>query len=320
MVGIIYPIKREPSIEAGVMTMAHSLAKKGMTRFPGTGVYFLPYRLPSGRYKVAFDDEDPALYLIESKKEREAEIERRREIRLRLEGLTGLDLRATSEYWDYSKSQGSTDRSHVSVVKLIDGPNTFDFKNPFNEITFNWLKVHPLIAPSLEAYQKGMANPLCLFYVYDEQEEVRKAFEAKKDVNEAIQILDKLSNDKRRKVAKLMGLPVNDLTPDEKVYNVLDTAIKSLEFKEGKYKGSSTINMFKHFVRLENDVLNARVLIEDALTLNIYVQKADGIYEGNNKIAGTEEQAATYLLSPEHQEEFLALMEKVKFKKMQIIQ
>lgn len=313
-IGKILPIKREGSGNA----FLNSLLKYNRTRFPGVGVYVTPFQSANGRYRVAFDDEDPELNRIRSKKERDFERQRRKEIRERLERLTGLDLRATSDYWDYTKSQGSGDRSHASMVKLIDGENIFDLSDPYNEITFSWLKVHPIVAPSYDAVLKGV-NSFVQFYVYDEEEEIRKEYNRKTIINKAIMKLNNLTPDSRKKVAKLLGLPVVDESSDDYVYNQLDTLIKEVEFKSGKYIGLSTIDMFERFADLDIDVLNTRALIEDAITYNVYRERPDGIYEGNNRIGSNKEEVALKLLDPGNQSDLIALHEKVKAKKLQVI-
>ena len=44
---------------------------------------------------------------------------------------------------------------------------------------------------------------------------------------------------KKRKVARMLGLPVTEETKEEVVYNQVDNLLKQTEFKDGKYAGLS---------------------------------------------------------------------------------
>jgi hypothetical protein len=208
------------------------------------------------------------------------------------------------------------DQEHVSPYKLKDGENIFDFSNPLNELNFRWLSVHPLVAPSYEAYQRGDAGPGVLFYVHDEEVENQRVNKTKREINSAILKLENASPDKRKKVAKLLGLPVSDNSNEDLVYNLLDSLLKQTEFKEGQYKGLSPVRMFNKFMDMQPTNFNAKVLVTEALNFNIYRKKDDGIYEGERKVATSEEALVNDLIDSKSQQFLIALEEKLKTKKL----
>lgn len=299
-----------------IQTMANSLAAKGRSRVPGTGIILTPKRESSNRYRTGIDETAPSILAIEDKEEREAEIARVKAMRERLQEKLGIDdLSATSKYWNYMLAT-PLDQNHVSPYKLKDGENIFSFADPMAELNFRWLSVHPLVAPSYETFQRGDAGPGVLFYVHDEEIENQRVNKTKKEINSAVIKLENSSPDKRKKVAKLLGLPVSDNSREDLVYNLLDTLLKQTEFKDGQYKGLSTVRMFNKFMDMQPTTFNAKVLVKEALDLNIYRKKDDGIYEGERKVANSEEALVNDLIDSKSQQFLIALEEKLKTKKL----
>lgn len=314
--GKISSIKHDVTTLSG-KTMATSLAAKGRTRYPGTGVTMMPYKENSGKWRTGLDPDSPQLDNIRNLEERKAEKARIAATLARLQEATGLDLRPTSSYWDYSK-YSDTDRNHVQPYKLVDGDNLFDFTSPHREITFYWLSAHPRVASSMQAYQNGEYPSDTQFYVFDEDVENDRSYVKKQVVNKAIVKLDTMSPENRKKVARLLGLPVTDYTKESSVYNLIDTILKQVEFKDGQFKGLNTVDMFLQFAEMKQVRLDVKDVVKQAIMLNIYRKKETGkIYEGDVEISNSEEELVNKLMSDDNQDELLAIESKLKSKKLQ---
>lgn len=313
--GKISPIKKEYS--QNFLTIDSSLAKHGFVRAPGTGRLFLPYRERTGLYRTGLDENAQYLQRLKdlSPEQYEAEVKRIREDKARLEAKLGCKdcLSPSSKFYDVS----SNENIKAYPVKLGSTDKYFDFSDVMEEITWNWMKVYPMIAPSLEAYMRGDASSECQYYVCDDQAETKLAYNKKKEINSAIAAFEKMEPSKKKRVARLMGLGVNDDTPEEEVYNIMDSTLKEMEFKSGKFQGTSTVRMFNEIANLTDSRLKVKDIIEQALTKNIYRERANGrIYEGEMEIARNKEELITSLLEDEHQEDLIILEKKLKGKKL----
>lgn len=312
--GRISSIKHNVTSLSG-KSMATSLAAKGRTRFPGTGYILMPHRETSGEYRTGLNPESPRIRAILNDAERNNEKERITKTKERLEKATGLDLSPSSSYWDYTK-YSNTDQRHVQPYKLVDGDNLFDFTNPHREITFYWLSVHPRVASSMEAYQSGEYPSDTQFYVYDEDREDDRSYSKKQIINRAVIVLDKLSPDNRKKVARLLDLPVTEYTKESTVYNLLDNIIKQNEFKEGQFKGLNTVNLFLQFAEMKQERLDVKDIVKQSIDFNVYRKKATGkIYSGDVEVSNSEEELVNKLMDDDNQDELIALDSKVKAKK-----
>jgi hypothetical protein len=313
--GRISTIKHDVTSLSG-KSMATSLAAKGKTRYPGTGYTLMPHRETSGKWRTGLDPDSAQVNSIRNAEEREATKKRIIEKRKRLEEKTGFDLGPESKFWDYTKYTDQ-DPAHVQPFKLIDGDNLFDFSNPLGEITFTWLAAHPRVASSLEAYNNGEYPSDTQFYVYDEDVENDRNYAKKQMINRAVVKLDSASPENRKKVARLMGLPVTEYTKESTVYNYIDTALKETEFKEGQFKGLSTVNLFLQFIEMKQNRLDVKDVVAQALNLNVLRKKENGkIYEGDYEVSPSEEELVNKLLDDDHQDELLALESKLKSKKL----
>jgi hypothetical protein len=236
--GKISSIKKEYNRNNG--SLEASLSAHGYSRFPGTGVRFVPYKEANGTYRTGLDPN--ATYLQKLKKTHpenyKLEVDRVTELKKRLEAETGLDLGPKSEYY----TQIFNDRVQVkaAIVRLKEGDNVYNMDDPFQVITYEWLRVHPLIASSYQAYERGEYPSNTQFYVNDENIEEELKYRKKTLINKAIGFLDSLSLEKRKKVARLLGLPVSDNSKESMVYNLLDTFIKQSEIKSGDFKGGKS--------------------------------------------------------------------------------
>ena len=314
--GIISTIKREYR-DSRIQTMDSELNKKGMTRIPGTGVFKFPYKEIDGKYRTGLDPDANYIRRISDETERELEIERVTELRDKLEQELGVDLGPRAEFWNYGRSKGTSDQVHVQPVKLMDGDNYYDLEVSYQELTFSWLRVHPTIASSLQDWERGDFPADTQFYVVDKAKENAILYRKKQIINKAIVKLDEMIPSRRIKVARLLGLPVIDDTPEEFVYNQIDNVLKQTEFKKGKYKGLDPVRIFTSFADMKEDLLHIKDLVKQAVQHSIYRIQASGrVYEGELEISTSEEELVKYLSDKNSQEDLIILEDKLKAKKL----
>lgn len=316
-IGKISVIKKEYN-SSNIQTLQSGLAQKGMTRIPGTGVFKYPYKELDGKYRTGLDPDATYIKRIADPTARELEIERVTKLRQKLEAAMGdIDLGPRSKFWNYGLSTSSDDILHVQPVKLLDGDNFFDFNNPFQELAFAWLRVHPTIASSYQAWERGEYPADTQFYVVDDEIETAIIYKKKSLINKAIIKFDSMSIEKKRKVARLLGLPISDETKEEFVYNQVDTILKQTEFKSGAFQGLSPIEVFNRFADMGDNLLHIKDLIKQAFTHSIYRLKPNGkIYEGEFEIASDEETLVKFLADEDNQEDLITLEQKLKAKKL----
>jgi hypothetical protein len=126
-----------------------------------------------------------------------------------------------------------------------------------------------------------------------------------------------MTPDKKKKVARLLGLPVVDDTKEEIVYNLVDNMLKQTEFKDGKYQGLSPIEVFNRFADMKENLLHIKDLVKQALGHSIYRMKANGrIYMGELEVAIDEEELVKFLANDDNQDELITLEQKLKGKKL----
>jgi len=313
--GKISTIKKEFS-NAGVLSMDKSLSAAGYTRLPGTGTWKYPYKELTGKYRTGLDPDAAYIQRIKDPQEKELEIERVTKLKSKLQNILNVDLGPTSSFWNHALRKSDTDTKHVSPYKLIDGDNYFDFNNAFQELAFAWLRVHPTIAPSLQAYERGEVPADTQFYVSDEELENQVMFKKKKLINDAIVKLNSMSPEKKRKVARLLGLPVTDDTIEEVVYNQIDNVLKQSEFTSGKYTGLSPVKVFTQFADMKENLLHVKDTVKQAIAHSIFRLKSGGkLFRGEYEVASSEDEYVKFLLDEENQEELITLEQELKTKK-----
>ncbi len=313
--GIISTIKREFS--GGAETMERSLSQKGLTRTPGTGVFKFPYKELDGKYRTGLDADASYIKRIKDETERELETERVKKLRVKLEGVLQVDLGPKSDFWNFGKATDPNDEKHVKAVKLIDGKNYFDLDNPIQELTFAWLRVHPTIASSFQAWERGEYAAETQFYVVDDEIENAVKYKKKQDINKAIAILQSMAPSLMRKVARQLELPVTEDTKEEVVYNLIDDKLKQTEFKNGKHSGLNPVRVFLQYATMKEDLLHVKDLVKQAIQHSIYRIKNGGkIYKGENELAKSEEDLVKYLMDDNNQDDLLTLEDELKSKKL----
>jgi hypothetical protein len=315
--GKISTIKKEYN-SAGMQTMQGGLSQRGLTRIPGTGVFKYPYKELDGRYRTGLDPDAAYIKRIGDPTEREIEIERVTNLRTKLQDmLGGIDLGPRAPFWNHSLSRSTEDLSFVQPVKLLDGDNYFDLSIPYQELAFSWLRVHPTIASSYQAWERGDYPADIQFYVVDEDIENAVVFKKKQLINKAIAKFDNMTPEKKRKVARLLGLPVTEDSKEEFVYNQVDNVLKQTEFKAGKYQGLSTVEVFNRFADMKENLLHIKDLVKQAIAHSVYRVKSSGrVFEGEYEIAKDEDELVKFLANDDNQDELLTLEGKLKSKKL----
>ena len=304
-----------------LQTMQGGLAAKGLTRIPGAGVFKYPYKELDGKYRTGLDPDASYIKRIQDPTERELEKERVTKLKKKLElELGDVDLGPRSSFWNYGLSVSNDDNLHVQPVKLMDGDNIFDLSNPLQELQFSWLRVHPTIASSYQAWERGDYPADTQFYVADDEIENAVLFKKKQLINKAIVKFDSMSPEKKKKVARLLGLPVTDNTTEESVYNQVDNLLKQTEFKNGKFSGLDPVKVFNQFADMKENLLNIKDLVKQALHHSIYRMKPNGkIYEGEFEVAMDEDELVKMLADDDNQDMLLTLEGKLKSKKIAAI-
>lgn len=315
--GKISTIKREYTTSQ-LQTMQSGLAQKGLTRVPGTGVFKYPYKELDGKYRTGLDPDASYIKRIADPTERELEIERVTALRAKLEADLGdIDLGPRSKFWNYGLSTSTEDQSHVQPVKLLDGDNYYDLTIPFQELAFSWLRVHPTIASSFQAWERGDYPADTQFYIVDDEIESAVIFKKKQLINKAVVKFDSMTPEKKRKVARLLGLPVTEDTKEEIVYNQVDNMLKQSEFKTGNFQGLNPIEVFNRFADMKENLLHIKDLVKQAIAHSVYRVKPSGkVYEGEFEIAKDEEDLVKFLADDDNQDELLVLEGKLKTKKL----
>jgi hypothetical protein len=315
--GKISTIKKEYN-SSQLQTMQGGLSSKGLTRIPGTGVFKYTYKELDGQYRTGLDPNASYIRRISDPLEREMEQDRVKALKERLEiALGDIDLGPRSSFWNYGLSTSTEDTMHVQPVKLLDGDNFFDLNIPFQELAFAWLRVHPTIASSYQAWERGEFAAETQFYVADDEIENAVVYKKKQLINKAIVKFDSMTPEKKRKVARLLGLPVSEDTKEESVYNQVDNMLKQTEFKNGKFQGLNPIEVFNRFADMKENLLHIKDLVKQALTHSVYRLKPNGkIYEGEFEVAKDEDELVKHLADDDNQEDLITLEQKLKTKKL----
>jgi len=295
-IGKISVIKKDYS--TAFATMETSLRQNGMSMFPGTKRRLSPARKPDGSYITGLT------------------ADMQKDLEARFGG--DMDLSPRSSFWNVSipPKDGEAkvqmypleDRDHIFV---LDGPDA-----PLMDIiNYHWLKVHPMIAKSLEAYEGGEYPADTMFFVNDEEYEEEKRYQKSKLLNEAIIKFTTFSVEKRKKIMRLVGVPVTDDAKEVIVYNLGNDFLKAATIQTGPYKGQTPITVFNKFAEFNDEKIEVADLVEKIIANSIYrVGKGGQVYEGDLKIAQDKESLIEELLTDKGQEHRLELESRLKVK------
>ncbi|HOV34641.1 MAG TPA: hypothetical protein PLS56_01460 [Candidatus Dojkabacteria bacterium] len=308
----------EKTYPANFKTFESSLAAAGYHRAPGTNSTFIPQKEADGRYRTGLDKN--AVYI-----KRMEEVEQKAEIALidkllkRLSETFGDKIDFSNPRSDVWNAFSDSDVK-VSVIKL---GNSSTILNPDivpqDLLDYCWLRVDKRIAKSSESFQRGECRG-CQFYIENAEAENRVLYQRKKEINKAIVAFENLTSSKQKQVARLLGLPITDDTGEEAIYNMMDTLLKKPEFEGSEFKGLSPIKVFTDIVKMSDDTLYIKDLIEQAIRYNIYRKgTGDKVLEGAMTIAASKDDLVVHLLDPANQKELLALEAKIKSKRIALL-
>lgn len=311
----IAPIIKAYDNDAKIKTLDQQLAKHGLTRAPGTFETFLPYKESSGKYRTGLDVNAPYLQRL-SEEERESEINRIIEDKARLEDTLGVKgiLDPTSIFYNFAasreqiKARFGGSELQTTPIRLGEKEEFFDTTDPLKEIQWNWLKVHPRVAQSLDK-----VLPEVKYYIVDEEASNVEVYNKKKEINKAIIAFDSLSPTKKKQIARLMNLPVTEDTKEEVVYNLVDNELK----EKTQIKGANPVRLFNELLKTTDGRLEVKDLVKQAITHSIYrFGKLNKIEEGGRPVANTEDELVEFLLDDGNQLDLIALKDKLRVKKI----
>lgn len=304
--GRISMIKKES--QPGVVTLTNALRENGYQRFPGTGRLISPYKENDGSYRTGLDEDAFYIKNIIDSNIRESEKRRVKDLRSKLEAAIGFDLGPKSDFYRFN----SNAVQKAGFFKLTEKDSIFDLNDAFQAVTFAWLRVHPIIASSLEAYNRGDYLPETQYFVNDDEAEAKINYSKKKMLNDAIGKLNSMTLERRRKVGRLMDLPHSENTKEEIVYNDIDNLLRLADMPSGAYKGQTPIKIFNMFVELNAESLDVKDLIEQSFRSNIYRMKKGHVYEGEYMAFETKDDLFDHLIDEKNQKDRLELEKKLK--------
>jgi hypothetical protein len=276
-----------------------SLEAQGYSRYPGTYYALTPAKRANGKYLNGLDEEAEEIFFIIDEKDRKKEQKRISELRAFLQQRTGTDLTPTSDY--YLKI------SHSGGLRIDEAGITLNIGDPKDYVTYLWISKHPKVARSINS----ITDPDMEFYIHDELAESEQRFSLKEKTNKAILKLEELSNEKRLKVAKMLGLGVDELSKEALVYNVLDDYIKGSRTRNG----ALPVDEFNRVINLSDELLELKVLVKDVFDLNVLRQVSGVVKMGENIVAKSVDELENMLLASKHQELLVSLRESVRQKK-----
>jgi hypothetical protein len=299
-VRIIRPFRKDPG--TNLRTLEGSLYQNGYNFIPGTARKFYPRVDSRGVIRTGLDENSQKLKSILDLKAREQEIERVRQLKDYYEALLDESLDPTSTFYDEIKENG---------IGLEDGDNIFNLDNPRDAVNFYWLMETEMVAENLDAIESGSVDTsMVKFYVFDGTVESKVTFDRKKKINSAIAALDKMSNSKRKKIQKLIGLGLSADASEEEIYIALDEYLRI----PTSSLGMDPIENFQRITAYSDDLLDVKALVKDLVDSNVVRVKGSIVYEGETVWGKSVEEFELFLTDPKNTVEYEAFKEKLKNK------
>ena len=294
-------------------TLAGSLEENKILRSPGCSFLIAPYRDIDGTFRTGLDPE--ALYIKQMPQE-EQELEKARvsALRIDLERRSGMSLGPRDDYYTKLTDEESGTLSRAQMIKMSDNDKVFNDEDLQEALTGAWLRVHPLVAKSYEHWKRGEAGPIVEFYISNQEIENQISFDERKSINKAIVQMEEMSPSSRKRIARLMDIPVSEASTEEYVYNQLDKVLKSGEITFGADKGKRAVVVFNDLTSMKEETLNIKDLVKQALQMGIYRRVQGKIMQGELKIADSEKDFITALTL--NTEDRVSLQKKVDSKKI----
>lgn len=305
-VKIIRPYRRKPLFEN---SLEGSLYRNGLQSIPSAMKKFYPRVDARNQIRTGLDEKALKIQAIQNKKDRAAEEDRIKQLRLMYEAQLGEDLTPASPFWDTIKGN-SDDPSQTGGYSLEDRDNIFDLNVPIQAVNYYWIMETGQIAKNVDDIESGKVDSSVIFYVHDDATESSAKFERKKKINNSRAILEKMSEVTRKKVAKIIGLPISETASAQKIYNLLDEYLDTPRHQLNQ----DPVEVFIRVAEMGNELLNIKALVIDLLRHNIVRQKGTLIREGETTWAKNVEEFEYFLADPKNSEALQGFMEKLESK------
>ncbi len=274
------------------------LAKYNMSKFPNCYDSFQPALGLDGRWITGLDEDARLVNSITdplAKAQKKDEIKERRE---ELESLTGLDLSATSTFWD------------TYFIK-IGGRKILNFDNPKDRIEYYVLLANSYVIPDINDAGDPKYAGAKFYFSRSEQEENAKAVKAK-DRNKCYALLEQMSENKPRMNLVSRFIFGSLIKPDaslDSLYNLLTNYIE--EDKKGE-----RIRQFLKVTEKSTEELNLKVSVDEAVKFNV-IRYRDSYYQRGNATYGkTLEEVVKYLGKVENTNELASIIEETNEKRI----
>lgn len=200
-------------------------------------------------------------------------LEGRPEDRKRLEKALRVDLGPQSPYWA-SLTFRMEDKEHGMIMNFDDPA-----MGAYYEVVYFGMLGSSIVASSLQEYSSGK-KPTAEWYIEDREAEAEaKAAAVTSDI-EAMRAYDSMSFDRRRGICKLIGPDVGNGAwggSDKVVGTELWDYIK---------KSSKNAAIFLDYAKRNDVELNTRILVSDAIKLNVIRKNKAREYQYGDVIFG----------------------------------
>ncbi len=312
----ISPVKKD--FDSKFKTFESSLANNGYSRFPSTHTFLTPNKEADGRYRTGVDEK--AVYLTKlNDEERKIELDAIKELKTRLKAAFGdIDFGPRSTVWNAYMSEDDERFQGVKATALKVGNGDIILNpdlHPQQLLDYCWLRVNKSVARSAEAYARGEC-PTCTFYVQNDEVENQLLYSKKMEVNQATADLISLTPAKRKQIGRLMMLPITDSTTNEAIYNMIDSTLKKVEFDSKELRTMQPIKFFKELVRMSDDLLYTKDIVEQAFRNNVYRKgTGDTVMKGTEVVFESRDEFVRHLMKTENQKELLSLAKMLEVKK-----
>lgn len=286
-------IKQTPDLSAQML----GLDKYGKSKFPGTFEVLQPGKTPDGRWVTGLDEHAINIKRINDPVLRESTAEEVRELREELERLTGLDLKANSDYWN------------TYFIKIVDKlPLNFD--NPNDRIKYYVLLANGYSAPELEAKDSPDYINTKFYMHRAETEDSQKSVKSRERDKAIADLYAMYEHPHKLKLIGryVLGGKVKESMSPDSAYNLIREAL-TLD------KDGSVIRKFNEATSKTIEELQYKLTVDEAIARHV-IRIREGYYQRGNATYGkTMKDVIKFLSSPENANEFASIKEEVEEKR-----
>lgn len=272
------------------------LEQEGRSKFPNCFDIIQPAIGKDGRWITNLDEYARKVLAIKDPVERTATQEKIKAERESLEALTGFDLSGKSKFWE-------------EFFVEINPKKPLDLTVPLDRIKYNVILASKGAAPSLrDTTTVDYFN--AKYYVSRTHEDVADKISKKKKYAEAIATVLELvkTPDKAVLIGKFLGLPINNTTPQDNMFDLFQMNIESDE-KTG------FIDKFNQALSKSHEELNIKLIFDEGLKYNV-IRLRDGYYQRGNITYGKSiAEAITFLSDIKNNGELLSVQDEVENKR-----